>query len=181
MKLRNAVEKRRILEERLAEADATAKAWAGAADAHRTSLKQEKSKNETIQKDLTELRGYLDDLIGQASRDDGVDVAEPGDDMSNTIPWGEQVVLRTNEHGVLHDTGYAALFDVCVLSKLNAEYARHCVNSHDALMSACIKTRAWMRAAIKTRAWMHVAGGSVSFDSMKQAVSDAIEKGEVEP
>ena len=67
----------RVLQLRLDAADERAKSWHFASDENLTAMKLEEQKNATIRNDLAELRGFLDDLIGQASRDDGVDVGEP--------------------------------------------------------------------------------------------------------
>jgi hypothetical protein len=53
-----------------------AKSWQLVADEHLTRLKREQQKNKTIQADMVELRGYVDDVISQASRDDGVEVTK---------------------------------------------------------------------------------------------------------
>ena len=117
-------------------AEAAAKAWQFSADQNLNRLKIEKQKNKTLQEELVTFRddfvGHLDDIISQAERDDGVEVAcKPTPDVVNFAPW----VIDT---AVLVPAGITFgpySYDVRPLTAANYDIARHCVKCHAELLA----------------------------------------------
>ncbi len=159
----------RVLQSRLDAANALAKSWHFASDENLTSRKHEKQKNATIRNDLAELRGFLEDLICSAERDDGVEVPVPATDddgAPTSRPWGDQLAPPVGAGTIIGRLPR----DARVLAEANYQHARHCVNSHDALMAACKTAEAWFATEVP-----------VGYSDMRRALSDAIEKGDVKP
>ena len=152
-------------EKRRDNAEQAADAWRHSSEENLTLLALEKQKNATIQSELVEVRDHLEklrdhvtDMIGEAERDDGVEVPTtehpegkgrgsmtPEEATHHTeLPWSESMATKFPAHGGALLLYVRSLSHTSrILSEANYHFARHRVNCHDELLAMCKATRGW--------------------------------------